>query len=113
MLVLIEITHDERARFLAYVELHLILECAVTIAQENRKRIAGDICGDEISEGIVIQVAGSDGRRILADLIAGKVIEEIRGIIRLSFGTGCNSTGEDVYRHTSENGPDAAELSLA
>jgi hypothetical protein len=77
------------------MELNLISECPVTIPQQNRESITRNIGGDEIGEGVMIKVFGGNSSGILADLVAGEIIERIRWVIRLALGTGPQAVTEE------------------
>jgi hypothetical protein len=48
----------------------------------------------------MIQVFGDDSSRILADLVTGKIIKWVRGVIGLALGTGPQTmTGEKGYAY--------------
>ena len=86
--IAIEEACRQRPWFLAHVQLHLIVKASIAVSDENGQRIAAHVGGHEIRYAILVDVNGRDGGGILADLVARKVIKEIRRNVWVLLGAG-------------------------
>src|SRR5678816_156856 len=70
------------------MELHLIAERPITVANEDRERVAAHIGSHKIGHAILIDIEWGDGGGIFTDFVAGKVVEEIRRHVGVLLGAG-------------------------
>jgi hypothetical protein len=69
------------------MELHLVLKAAIAISKKDGQGTAAHVRGHEIGDAILIDIKRGDGRGVLPDFVAGKVVEQIRRHVGILLGT--------------------------